>query len=378
MKHFSYLSLLLLTVAANAQITLDNSYFPAEGDVLRIATDFNAPANLFDPTATGMQTWDFSALQSFDFRTLYVNNAATGAGAANYPDAELVIIDGQTGAEEYVNVTNTTFEVIGYFGPDPTGLGVDVATALEKPIVERTAPLTFGNFFSTESAFAIRLGWDDLPTAILDSFLNLPVQPDSLAVIFSSTRTDVVDAFGMLTIPDGSYEVLRQKRTEERTTSIEVKVPFLGWLDVTDLVPFGNLGDQTLVSYLFFSNQAKEVIARVDMNATSDTIQNVVFKYDPDVSTKEYAQNKLPFLRLYPNPVIATTQVLLENLPNGRYELQLFDLLGKPKWSQELAINGNLERNLDFNKLTDGIYFLTLKDEKGKLITTKKMMKVSP
>ncbi len=278
MKQLYTFLLFLSVVAANAQISLDNSYFPAPGDILRTSTALEFPPNMFIPGNTGSQTWDFSALQAFEINEVFVKNAAEGEGAANFPNAEIVMVDGFSGAEEYVNVTGSEFEIIGYFGPDPTGLGVDVATNLEKPIVERIAPLTFGNFFSTESAFAVRFGWSDLPTALLDSFLNLPIQPDSLGIVFGSTRNDVVDAFGTLTIPGGTYEVLRQKRTEERSTKVEVKVPFLGWLDVTDLVPFGNIGDQTVVSYHFFSNEAKEAIARVYLNATEDTIQNIIYK----------------------------------------------------------------------------------------------------
>jgi hypothetical protein len=361
-----------------AQITLDASHFPQEGDTLLTTTDFLLEDVQFDPNATGMQDWDFSSLQAGFIRERFVLDAGKGMGAANFPDAELVVIDGATAAEEYINVTNEVFEVIGYFGTDPVGLGLDLATTLEKPVVERQAPLSFGTVNTSESAFVIKLAWDDLPTQLIDTLINLPITPDSIAVTLSAERTDFIDAFGSLSIPGGEFDVLRQRRIEDRTTIVEAKVPILGWLDVTDLVPFAGLGDITLVSYHFFSDEASEAVAVVNMNAAQDSIQNIVFKYFDPVSSNQSVSLRQPEMAVVPNPAVSQVRFIMENLEPGYYSLRIFNLFGQPVWERRYYINRHRTIREDLQALNAGPYFYSLQNARGELLLTRRLLIVEP
>ncbi len=363
------------------QITINSGdYFPVPGDTLRTTTAFFPNVN-FDPQTTGQQMWDFSSLPVGFIRERLVLDASEGNASGIYPDAEVVIRDSEN-AEEYHNVTNEFMEVIGYFGSDPIGFGIDVNAGLEKPILDRHAPLTFGDVMMSSSAFRIEIAWDDLPTEFLDTLGSLPIEPDSIAVEFAGDRTDVVDAWGSMEIPRGSFEVLREKRVENRSTVILAKVPILGWIDVTDLIPFSGLGDATLVSYYFFSADAKEPIAVVNMNAANDTVNNIAFKYIPitvsssaDVVKDAHRADVMAL----PNPAILYARFYFSHVEPGNYSLRIYNLLGLPVWENNYTINsGNQMVKENLYDLNPGTYVYSLIDDNGKVLVTKKLVIARP
>ncbi|WNH12724.1 family 16 glycosylhydrolase [Thalassobellus suaedae] len=75
-------------------------------------------------------------------------------------------------------------------------------------------------------------------------------------------------------------------------------------------------------------------------------------------------------IKLYPNPVSDRLNVLMENYSNADMELQIIDVSGRLVFKQDYTINN---RSLEFNTsfLKQGIYFLSLKFNDGKLSTHK-------
>src|SRR5690606_39507175 len=75
------------------------------------------------------------------------------------------------------------------------------------------------------------------PTSALFPYTTLfrsPISPDSVRLRIAISREDEVDAWGELEIPTGTYNVLREKRTEIRSSAVEAKIIGLGgWFDIT-------------------------------------------------------------------------------------------------------------------------------------------------
>ena len=73
-----------------------------------------------------------------------------------------------------------------------------------------------------------------------------------------------MDAWGTMSIPGGTYDVLREKRTLDQDVRLDAKVGFLGWQDITDIVlgltDIGAdvLGNNQVVRYYFWNDVAKE------------------------------------------------------------------------------------------------------------------------
>lgn len=382
MKHFfsTLFTLCFLTNFVQAQITVTDAGFPQPGDTLITAVD-NLPDNIAITAGGENQTWNYSDLQApFSRRTIY-GEAADGSAGADFPNAD-VVANIAEGADGYFRVTDEVVELLGLYGADPLQLGLEVLTRFDPPVIQRRAPMNFFDVNQTEAALLLPFSTDNLPGGILD---QLPITPDSLRIRITLERLDVVDAWGNLTIPEGSYDVLREKRTEVRETRLDAKLGFLDWQDVTDLAiqalpPEGAdlLGMDTVVTHNFFAEGVKEAIAILTLDASETTVQSVEFKSSDITTSVQSADALQPGVYAFPNPAINNVRFEFSNLEPGNYDLKLFNILGAEVWSDKYFINGSRAIKIDISRLKKGTYLYNLVNDRGKTITTRRLIVVRP
>lgn len=354
----------------NAQITITSSFFPESGDTLFMSFD-DAPTGIVVGSAGVNQTWDFSSLNEAFDRFTVISDAASGSAAAEFPQAELYAAY-ENGGESYFNVTSTIYEQIGYKGLDPADLGIEVVTHFDPSIIERRAPMNFLDINSFEGNLNLPIAADQLPQEVLDMF---PIAPDSVRIRVNSTRDDVVDAWGSLTIPAGTYEVLRERRIENRDTRFDILV-FGNWLDVTDLVPFTEfLGLDTITTYNYFTNNIKEPIAIVTV-ATDGTVTQVEYKDDQLVGTTDISSQPL-HITAFPNPASDHVNFKLTDIPQGQYAIVIYNILGHKVWEKQYQLSDNSLISENLSLLSHGVYLYSLQNEEnGKVISTRRLVKL--
>jgi hypothetical protein len=376
MKQFLlFLFTLCLTGATQAQTTLTDAYFPVAGDTLRIATD-NQPEGIILGGPGGPMTWDFGDLQAPFANTTVYKEASSGVYFNQFPGADL-LVELPAGGESYYNVTSGAFENMGYFGADPINLGIELLVPYQPNLVERRAPLDFIDQHVTEPQLLIPFSADMLPQVILD---NLPIVPDSIRINISFERQELVDAYGELTIPGGTFEVLRQKQTEIRETKVEAKILIFDWQDVTGFIP-GNefLGKDTTINYVFYSNDAKEPIASVNVDPQTEEVNSVSFKsIEGIVNSTKPLGNVTASVYAYPNPAIDRARFDFLNLPPEFYTLQIYNILGIKVWEEAYWVSGSRTEEVDLSQLQKGTYLYSLVDADGKTIITRRLMVVRP
>ena len=373
---FTLLSLHLGTLSA--QITVTNESFPMPWDTLFTAVD-NLPSNIQITPPGGDQSWELTGLQSPFTRQNVVRPASESDAAGEFPDAELVIDLGNN-AEGFLNVTADRVELIGFHGEDPIGQGVMITTLIDPPTLQRRAPINFFDVNQTESDINLPIAADDLPSEIID---QLPISPDSIRIRIHTERLDVVDAWGTMTIPGGIYDVLREKRTAITETRLDAFISFFDdWQDITDiateLLGIEQLGTDTTITYNFFSNEAKEPIAVITVDNNEESVLNVEYKAN-DVSTNVQNVNSLrPGVYAFPNPAIVNVRFEFSNLRPGRYKLKIYNILGIEEWSQDYYINGSHTEKVEISNLRKGTYLYSLIDDRGKTLSTKRLIVVRP
>ena len=270
---------ILIPFLMQAQISITDAYFPEVGDTLKTAFDGMPSGIVINPAGGSInQTWNFNSVQGMSREMIY-RDAAEGEASAEFPSAQLFVPLEPVG-ETYYRKTATTFEVIGYQGLDPANLGISLLVHLNPTLIERRAPLNFLDFGNSNAAILLPFATEDIPGGILDS---LPITPDSIRLRVAIDRSSIVDGWGKLSIPGGTYDVLREKLIEERETLMDVKVgvgPFSQWVDVTDLISgFDFLGKDTITTYTFYNDAEKEAIAIVTVdNLDNDIVDAVEYK----------------------------------------------------------------------------------------------------
>ena len=362
----------------SAQISLESTdYFPVAGDSLLTRFSIDTDGFSISP-AGGDQTWDFSNVGSGTPRTRIIESIDAAPNPEAFPSADLYIAQ-QGGGNGFYQSTSEAFSLIGFDGQDPIGQGIEVETPFSPPYVERWGTLNFFDLHNLNSALTVTTATDDIPGNIFD---GLPVTPDSIRVRVQISRIDLVDAWGSVTIPGGTFDVLREKRTETRDVRLDVKVGIFPWADITDtaieLLPIDQLGVDTTVNYYFWSNQAKEPIVIISANADETVINSIEYKFIDVISSVPSIAKAQPDLLVYPNPAVAKAQFKFSNMPAGTYKLDIYNMIGQAVISKEYYINDYRSESIDLSSLHKGIYVYRLSDQNGKYMMTNRLFITAP
>ncbi len=365
--------------AATAQITITDNTFPSVGDTLKYAVD-NGPQGIDLMLAPGGPVlWDFSSLKISQTSQIVYRPASVGVHLSSFPGADMVVV-GQTG-ESYFNKTATKFEFMGYAGGDPAGLGLQVLAKSNPALTERKAPLNFFDIQQQSSNLTLPLSTASLPDTAFGGAL---AQIDSIRVRIKTQQLEVVDGWGVCKIPGGSYPVLRQKRIVYATTALDVKVPFLGWVDASNFPGVGGalggfLGTDTTTSYRFLSGTEKEEIAVATMNSALSAAETVRFKNTSGISpAPEALAPGTANIQAYPNPAVEWVRFDCTNLASGDYTLKIFNVIGKTVWKETYPINGSRSIRIELDNFRKGTYLYSLADSKGNIIGTKRLVVLKP
>lgn len=362
---------LITSFGLTGQITITNATFPVAGDSLKTATDFT-PAGIVMTPPGGPQTWNFSTLNPDTRQVDLFQPASAGSASANFPGADLVV-GGDVGAETYYDVNATTFSLLGISGAGlSAGFPVQADLIYNPPLVIHEAPLNFFDNDSYTSNATIALPTSAIPGAIFDS-LGIPTGLfDSIRLRITVQSLRLVDGFGTLAIPGGTYDVLRQKQTDYTTTGVDVHT-FIGWVDIGTFLGGATLfPPDTTITFNFLSNTTKEPIAIVTVDSTETNAVQAVYKDNGIQSAVYPVTGETNAIVVYPNP--ATDQITIDidhNLP-GNYSFRLFDLNGQRVLDNKPS--SNLEE-VSIQSLSPGLYIIQVIYENDLVVGYGKLVK---
>jgi hypothetical protein len=244
-----------------AQPIISKTYFPNAGDKLAMAVASDNATKLLSITPSDEnQTWNYAFLDSVN-TTVEKYETASAAIKQDFPDADMVgIYEGQ---EAIYNKTDERFEILALKNYNARHITINTFVKPDNPLLLRRADLTYISVNNNRSVSVVTLS----PAQFPDSLVNrLPIRPDSVRITIVNTRQDYVDAWGNLTIPRGSYNVLRVRCIEIVEQKIEVKINN-AWTDATPQYFNGNPSPQdTFINYQFWADGVKTPILRLTLN----------------------------------------------------------------------------------------------------------------
>lgn len=368
------LALITTVTLLPAQRTITHHYMPSVNDTFFIAVD-NLPISIKVQEPGPAKRWDFSSLQAPYARVLVLHPAKKGRAATGFSQADVVIED--SGEEFYYNIGSTEFQLMGYFGKDPLNLGVKDELKFSPPLVERKLPVKYKDSRESKHIAEITIPAGKLPKSALQ---QLPLRPDSLRIKINIHRKYIVDAWGATIIPGGIYDVLREKRTEIKEIQLEAKTGKLGWQNIGNLLQnaLPAIGKHSSVEYHFHSEESLETIAVVKMKGDTEAVETVLFKANYQDGNLPLDSDGRPGLYVYPNPAIFFTRLEFANLPAGNYSVAIFNLLGIEIWRQTYEISGPKTERIDISHFRKGAYLYSLIDERGKTLSTKRLVIMKP
>lgn len=371
---FTFLMAFFLFGILHAQIMVPASTLPVAGDTLRTAMD-NLPANVDVGEPGPNRNWYFNGLQAPFVSETVVRASSQGNNYSSFPTASQMV-KMQENLEVYYRVQEGKRYNLGFAGAIPIDLPVDAVGKFDgQGLLERSTPLEYQDQFSADRNLFVPFSADFIPDTF---FAGLPIRPDSIRLVVRTMNQNIVDAWGKMMIPTGSYDVLRQKTTSITTRKIQGKASVLPWLDV----PFefeGITGTDTTITYTFLSNNTKEPIALVTMDPNGTSVSSVEFKADNQVITSTYSENqKSANMFAYPNPAIGSVRFDLVGLDPGIYTVKMFNILGVEVWSKSYNIIGSRTIRVELDRFNKGTYLYSLVNDKGRTIVTKRLIVLRP
>jgi hypothetical protein len=354
-------SLFALCVPAlvSAQITIEQTDFPAIGDLYFEATDTLPSQSLGLGSASGSsQSWNFTTLNQHRLDSLAFLNPTSVPNGDQFPTADLAFT--QLGGFAFASINSSEVEIVGFSG-DFQGLGFVLQIPFTDPQTLVKLPSTYGTTFSDNNYFKIAFKLTGQFAAFVDS-----------AMIVHRGRTEaIIDAFGTLTGPLGTYEVLRNNATDWTTDSIFIKGGLFGpqnWA-LANFQQFGQnianpLIDST-ITYDFLEKSVGYTMVRVIKDKGTGEITSARSLVNPgsigDVTN-------MASVLVYPNP--ASEYVNVEFNGNKTATAYLLNLNGQILREVFLVVGKNEIPTADLN---NGLYLLQVKGENGKNLLNSKI-----
>lgn len=343
MKKFTFLaifSLCLFTTVLIAQPTITANFNPVLGSKVVFAV---GDTNNIDEGAAGANvTWDFSTANKVGNNEEYTHIAPSATPyTSQYPAATLAYstTSGQGNAGYiYYKISATAFENVGF-----------ATSAIQmyytNPQLVLQYPTTFNSSYS-------------------DTYEGSGTNSQNITT-YRKGNVDVnADGWGTLILPQATFtNVLRVKI--EQTTKDSINI--MGQEIITE---------SRIVTYNYYRDDIKQQLMGISYIYSKDFFggdvitKSVLYYPDATNSVENVAQQNI---KVYPNP--ATNNVVIENIGNTEAtSYTITDVLGKTYLSETINTDFS-SSNVDVSSLAEGIYVVSLFNNKTLVGTEKVIIK---
>lgn len=377
----SLLAFLLVFCLAplTAQVTMGTDYFPIAGDTLK----YNTVDSLYLTTLMVAEpganlTWDFGIPTISEQNSDAVLSAVSDT---NFVGATVKIQTGDA-TESFYAVSDTSFDLVGITTSFSILPSFIISTPADPARPTRRAPLNYLDTYQTNTENSATVPVDSLPEEAIALIGESITNFDSLRITTISDRTDVVDAYGSLTIDGMTYAVLREARVESIYIRLEVISGFLPWTDVTETLSIVSptlaalVGQQPVTkTYLFWSPEIIEPVIEILTTEETGEVERMDFRRrQRPVSTGGPGLSQAS-IKVYPNPASELATFEFSGLERGDYTLSLYNVNGSMIDSRNFSPIGDQTRlNVDVSDLPKGLYLYNLRNALGRTITTKRLI----
>jgi hypothetical protein len=367
----------LISLGLSAQTTIGFSVLPSVGDSLERMQD-NQPMGISIGISGENQLWDFSRLQAPFVTTSYVLDPSEGEDGAIFPTANILVksdfFDG------YFSKESGVYTQLGLSSPLDALEISGIIGKFQPALTITKVPMRYQDSDSQLSNFSVTFSSDDLPAELLD---QLPIRPDSLRLLQANNINTLVDAWGILQLPGGAFEVLRMKREVSIANKIEALLPFLGWADITPLVGdlLGDfLEDSDDLIYEFYANGVVGPVAVVTMSVdNTDQIDNILYFGGEATTSVRYKERGKLDAFAYPNPSMGQLRIQMVNLPDDLYSIHVYNIMGREVHTKKnIKASGTKVVEIALFDQPKGTYLYAIKNSRGQNILSKRFILIKP
>lgn len=333
----------MAALAAKAQISITSADIATIGTVVRQAND-TLPDPSITPGPSGANvTWNFAALDTMQVDTFIFTNPAWTTYGSQFPSSNLAILIASQADSATIYLENTSSGLY-ITGQSAAGVAVD----MEPNDLLLPFPATMGTSFTSTSLYSA------------EQPVTGTAGVDSARFSRTTAKTAEADAWGTLTTPLGTFDVIRVASTSIISDSIWVHTtgpfPPAGWY-------LAESTQDTTYKFTWWANNVGFPL--VEMDSTSGGY-DVRWLMATPTATSVNAIAGSSRLSVYPNPAQDVVNISLPAGAGTRFVI--YDASGRTVRSEILT---GAVTSVKVDRLTAGIYFYTASTAAGELFKGK-------
>lgn len=339
-KPLLLISSFLLSVTGFAQITVTSADVATAGTTVVMGRDTMATVTI--GSAGTNKTWNFSSLTPDEVETLDFVAPASTPYAAQFPGANLSMIQTTPGGTSYIYLVSNS-STVSVDGVADATLFADFNP--NEQII--SLPATYGTPINSTTKFTVRMPY----TAVTGY--------DSLMIKSMKTKNGSFDAWGSLTIPLGTFNTIRQYELQRTTDSIFIHAvgpfPPAGWY-------FAQESKDSTYHYAWWTNGKASSLVEIDstVGSTGD-VRFMAANPGPTNVASAVSQSS----NVYPNPASEMINFVYDG--NGNTELVIFNVTGSKV--SHLVMQPGINQ-VDVQSYPAGMYLYSQRDATGKVVKT--------
>jgi len=338
-KSLLALAAILIIATTQAQVAINSSDMPVPNDIINLRTT-NTVNGANYTIAGSNQTWDFTGLsETAEAIDTFVNVLSTPilynvAFSNPFDQTHLATV-----AQKQTIPSIGTFQISdGYsfqknsssqYSEVGVGLainGVAIPLKFDNPDIWYKFPVTFGTSDSTTSNYSATV-------------------PGLGYYGEKRHRVNVVDGWGVLYLPNDTFNIIRVKSTVLNNDTIYLST--LG---------FGLRVPRSVTEYKWLAPGHHEPVLEIDQTQSIVTVS--YYSHMPFSSVNEISLAS-DNVKIFPNPAADKLTVTVPDSPLG-YAISIIDITGQQVYSGFFGRNSRIE--LPVSNLQKGIYFIRISD----------------
>ncbi|MBS1537797.1 MAG: T9SS type A sorting domain-containing protein [Bacteroidetes bacterium] len=338
--------MLCLVLSSTAQITITRDDFTNLNGINVVQIQDTSNFTNISPGNPGAnQTWNLSAIGKDVQDTMrFISPAGVGC-SSSFPSATYAVVFPNFDGYQYVSITSSSLDVLGMCG---VFMPPDIMIVPYSPAYTKmTFPATFNTTFSGKTKQIMQFG-------------ITPPPPDSARLISTITYSSLVDGWGNVTTPIGTYNSLRVKATE-------TKVDSMFYLLAGNWMYAGLPPTTTITTTYEWWVKKNFPVATLVLNSNGQiksATYSVVSTVGIEKPTPEVLQSAI-----IPNLVSHSFTIINNNVEARKFTL--IDILGNKVFDQEIT-----DQQMQFStaKLSKGMYLYIIRNAKDESVSSGKLI----
>lgn len=339
------LAFMMLAVIANAfsQIVIERSDMPQIGYQVITGYDENTVFQIGEAGAN--QTWNFGNAMADSYDTSVYLSPLQVPNHELFPEADIV---------GYASLNDSYSSIfLNDVGNDMAILGMDANIILWAGVYT-----AFHSFFNPPQWLQLPYHYEDNHTATFtetsyggayaDGMLN-----DSSMSVSHINMTLVIDAWGTITTPAGTFQVLRSKTTESSVDSL------FSWVD--NSWQFMSVNQFSYISYDWIAKDYGYVASLTTDGSTATGLTFMISQTMVNNSNIQVPENQLT---VFPNPATDHITISATVQPD---KVNIYNING------QLQITSTNQKVIDVSDLSQGVYIV--KAIKGNQVSTTRFIR---